>query len=127
MFSIKKLKPASRWLMVAFYLLAGINHFVNPAFYLPLIPDYLVWKEAINLLSGIAEIALAVGLMFSASQRWAAYGIVAMLLAFVPSHVHFIVMGGCVAEGLCVPMWVAWLRLVLVHPVLIGWAWWHKS
>jgi uncharacterized membrane protein len=27
--------------MILFYLLAGINHFVNPEFYYPLIPPYL--------------------------------------------------------------------------------------
>jgi HAMP domain-containing protein len=24
---------------------------------------------------------------------------------------------------LCVPMWVAWLRLFLIHPLLIWWVW----
>ncbi|MEM9918721.1 MAG: hypothetical protein AAF990_11530, partial [Bacteroidota bacterium] len=59
----------------------------------------------------------------SQSRRWAAFGLIAMLIAFVPSHIHFIQIGSCVEGGLCTPPWVAWLRLLLIHPLLIWWAW----
>lgn len=111
----------------AFYLFAGLNHFINPAFYLDLIPKYLPYHEGINFLSGAVEIAFAFGLLWVQSRRWAALGIVLMLVAFVPSHVYFINIGGCVANGLCVPLWVGWLRLVIVHPLLMWWAWRYFS
>lgn len=116
-------KRWSRALMIVFYLVAGINHFWHPGFYLPLIPDYLPFKESLNLWSGIAEILLALGMIFSQSRRWAAFGLIAMLIAFVPSHIHFIQIGSCVEGGLCTPPWVAWLRLLLIHPLLMWWAW----
>lgn len=108
-----------------FYALAGINHFVNPDFYLPLIPPYFPYPEMINWVSGVAEVLLAAGLAFSLTRKWACYLIIAMLVAFIPSHVYFIQMGGCVQQGLCAPEWVGWVRLIVVHPLLIGWAWWH--
>ncbi|WKK73971.1 hypothetical protein QYS49_19295 [Marivirga salinae] len=116
----------SKWsvrLMTVFYLLAGFNHFINPDFYLPLIPPLFAYPEKINVLSGIAEILLAIGILFNPSRKYAAYGILIMLLAFIPSHVYFIQLGSCINEGLCVPEWIGWIRLVLIHPILLLWAW----
>lgn len=114
--------------MIAFYLAAGINHFRMPGFYLPLIPDYLGNKALLNILSGIAEILLAIALINTVTRRWAAWGIIVMLVAFIPSHVWFITEGGCPEpNGLCVPVWIAWVRLVIIHPVLLYWAWYHTK
>lgn len=113
-------------LLVIAYFAAGLNHFRMPAFYYPLIPDYLGNKELLNALSGIAEMVLAIGLVFTKSRRWAAWGIIALLIAFLPAHIWFIQKGGCLdPNGLCVPVWVAWVRLLVIHPLLILWAWYH--
>jgi uncharacterized membrane protein len=105
-----------------FYTIGGINHFVHPQFYIPLIPPYLVFVDELNVLSGLAEILLAIGLLFTKTRKLASIGIIAMLVAFIPSHVYFIQIGSCVENGLCVPAWIAWVRLVAVHPLLVWWA-----
>ncbi len=123
-FSKNQLKIALRGLLVVFYTAAGINHFINPAFYLPLIPPYFPFPELINTLSGVAEIVLAAGVAFPTTRRWAAIGIILMLVAFIPSHVYFIQAGACFGEqSLCTPLWVAWVRLFPIHPLLMLWAW----
>jgi uncharacterized membrane protein len=108
--------------MVVFYLVAGVNHFANPDFYFPLIPDYLPAPEFINAVSGLIEIGFAIGLVFRSTRKLAALGIVLMLLAFIPAHVHFIQAGHCIGS-LCVPAWVGWARLLIIHPALVLWAW----
>ncbi|WP_250630105.1 DoxX family protein [Rhodoflexus caldus] len=117
----------ARNLLAAFFALAGLNHFVMPEFYLPLIPDYLPFPDRINVMAGVAEVVLGVGLLIAPLRQWAAWGIVALLVAFIPSHVYFIQIGSCVAGGLCVPPWVAWVRLLVIHPLLIGWAWYVRK
>lgn len=107
-----------------FYLAAGINHFVTPEFYLPLIPPFFSNPELINLVAGVAEILLGLGVLYFPTRSRAGYGIVLMLLAFIPSHVYFIQVGSCIAGGLCVEAWIGWLRLVVIHPVLIYWGYW---
>ena len=119
-------RTISLWVMGLFYLLAGINHFRDPSFYLPLIPDYLPWHEVINWVSGIAEIVLAIGIVLPTTRKFASMGIIAMLILFIPSHVYFIQIGGCIQDGLCAPLWVGWVRLIVVHPLLIYWAWSHR-
>lgn len=116
------MKKLLRYLLSLFFVFAGVNHFVNPEFYLPLIPPYFPYPDAINLVSGIIEIGFGVGLLIRKVSKYAAWGIIALLVAFIPSHVYFIQIGSCVPDGLCVPELLGWLRLVLVHPILIGWA-----
>ena len=117
------LKKINRYLLFGFYFMAGLNHFINPEFYYPLIPDYIPFHRAINIASGIAEMALAIGLLVPRTRTWASNLIILMLIAFIPSHVYFIQIGNCVEGGLCVDNWIGWVRLFVIHPLLIAWAW----
>jgi len=105
-----------------FFIVAGINHFIQPDFYFPLIPDYLPWPKFINLASGILEVFLGLGILLPSSRKVSAAGILVLMVLFIPSHVYFIKIGSCVEDGLCVPEWMAWVRLVLIQPLLIVWA-----
>jgi len=117
------IKKIGLYLMAAFYFIAGLNHFLNPDDYYPLIPSYLPYPDFINIFSGIVEVAFSIGLFFPATQRFSAWGIILMLIAFIPSHIYFIQIGSCVPDGLCVPEWIGLFRLVIIHPLLIFWAW----
>lgn len=121
------IKKLAFYALVLFYIFAGINHFINPEFYIPLIPPIFSSPELINYIAGIAEIVLALGLLVEKTRKLSAYGIMLMLLAFVPSHTYFIQIGGCIEGGLCAPMWLAWFRLVLVHPILLAWAFLYRN
>jgi len=105
----------------AFYVLAGLNHFRDPEFYLPLIPEYFPAHELINYVSGILEVILGVLIIPVTTRKYAATGIIILLICFIPAHVYFIQIGGC-AGKLCVPEWIAWVRLLIIHPILIYWA-----
>ncbi len=118
------MKKTSLYLQSFFYIFAGSNHFLNPEFYMPLIPDYLQdYSLVINGVAGVVEIGFGLMLLFPGLRKWGALGIVIMLFSFIPSHVYFIEIGSCIEGGLCVPRWIGWIRLVLIHPLLIVWAW----
>ena len=121
------IKSFSLFIIVIFYVLAGLNHFINPSFYLPLLPNYIPYHAFIVPFSGALEILLGLGLIFKISRHHAAYAIIAMLVAFIPSHVYFIEIGGCIDGGLCAPAWVGWVRLLIIHPLLLAWAWYHRK
>jgi len=112
-----------RLVLIGFYLSAGSYHFINPEFYFDLIPDYLPYPKFINYASGILEIVLAIGVAVPKYRKISVYGIIALLILFVPSHVFFIQIGSCIENGLCVSPWISWLRLLLIHPLLMLWAW----
>lgn len=115
----------SRSLLIAFYLIAGMLHFLMPSFYLPLIPPYLPYPVAINIASGVAEVLLALLVAYPKTRRIGAFGLVCLLLLFVPAHLYVIQVGGCTAS-LCVPAWVAHTRLWVVHPLLVWWAYQNR-
>lgn len=121
------MKKAAFGLLVLFYLFAGVNHFINPSFYSGLIPPYLPWHEAINTVSGIAEIVFGLLLLFPKTRLLAAKGIILLLFCFIPAHIYFIQINSCIPDGLCVPQWLGWVRLLVVHPLLIAWAWWCRK
>lgn len=117
----------NRWLhrgLGIFYIFAGANHFFSPDFYLPLIPDYLPAPLVLNLLVGIIELALGVLIFVPSYSKLACYGIIILLLLLIPSHIYFIQIGSCVPNGLCIAEWFAWVRLLIVQPLLAAWAWW---
>ncbi|SDC79383.1 Uncharacterized membrane protein [Algoriphagus faecimaris] len=109
------------YLLVLFYFGAGINHFLNPDFYIPLIPGYLPFPRGINIIAGILEIVLSLSLLIPSFKKGALIGLVVLLILFIPSHIYFIQIGSCVEDSLCVSPWIAWIRLLLIHPLLIGW------
>ena len=48
------------YVMAFVYFIAGLNHFRNPRLYLKIIPPYFPNPKALNYISGLAEIILAI-------------------------------------------------------------------
>ena len=109
--------------LIFFYIVAGWSHFIMPEFYYPLIPDYLPAKVFLNAASGLVELLLAIGLIIPQLRKCSAFAIILLLLCFIPAHIHLIERGGCLPSSLCVSNLMAWLRLFIIHPILIYWAW----
>jgi len=113
-----------RFALIGFYLFAGINHFINPNFYKPLLPLYLRdWSIAINYISGISEITLGLLMLFPRTRKLAAYGIIVMLIAFVPAHIYMIQIGSFSLGSFEMTPMIGWVRLLIIHPLLMYWAW----
>jgi|SRR5215217_5923620 len=119
-------KKISLFLLIIIYLAAGINHFRVPDFYVALIPDYIPYPQLMNIMAGICEIIFGLGLMFKATRKWAAWGIVLMLIAFLPVHISMATSQPVRVGSTVVSPLLAWVRLAL-QPVLVLWAWWHTK
>ena len=74
-------KKVSLWVLIIGYLAAGINHFRNPVSYINIIPAYIPYPVVANILSGAAEILLALLLISPKTRHYAAWGIILMLIA----------------------------------------------
>jgi uncharacterized membrane protein len=71
-----------------FFIAAGINHFVNPKFYLAIMPDYLPAHQELVDASGIAEMAGGVALLHPATRRFGGWWLIATLIAVFPANLH---------------------------------------
>lgn len=118
-------KKISLFLLILFYLLAGINHFRNPGSYYRIIPPYIPYPVLANILAGCFELLFGMGLIFSKTRPLAAWGIILMMLAFLPVHISMIGDAPLKLGDLLVTPLIAWIRLVVLQPFLILWAWWY--
>jgi len=108
-----------RVVMGVVYVAAGTNHFLSTGMYEGIMPDYLPAHHALVLLSGAAEIAGGLGVLIPQTRRAAAWGLVALLVAVMPSNV-WMVQHPERFPG--IPLWALWVRLPL-QGVLVWWAW----
>jgi uncharacterized membrane protein len=120
------LKKVSLAILVVGYAFAGINHFINPASYIYIIPHYIPYPVLMNTLAGIAEVLFALMLIPTKTRYWAVYGIILMLAAFLPVHIQMLIDAPFKLGNITVTPLIAWLRLIL-QPVLMLWVWWHRK
>ncbi|MCF8715990.1 hypothetical protein JM658_14225 [Joostella atrarenae] len=77
------------YLMAVLYIIAGILHFISPRKYLSIMPPYIPYKKEMVYLSGVAEILFGV-LLFTTLKDYAIWGIILMLIAFIPVHIYML-------------------------------------
>ncbi len=118
---MRLLKIILKYLLCVFFVLAGLNHFINPAFYLKIMPPYLPWQLGLVYLSGFFEIALGVMILIPALTHVAAWGLMALLIAVFPANIHMAINPDLYPD---INPTVLWLRLPL-QGVLIAWAYWY--
>src|SRR5690242_6763275 len=82
------LKTVMRFLLAAVLLGAGVMHFVDPWFFVQIMPPYLPWHWELVYVSGVIELVLGVALLIPATQRLAAYGAIALFIAVFPANIH---------------------------------------
>lgn len=105
------LRPVARVLLALFFIGAGANHFINPEIYRAMMPPWLPFPPGIHLVAGAAEVLGGLGLLVPAARRWAAWGLIALLIAVFPANLHVALSGEM--TGLDAPAWVLWARLPL--------------
>ena len=85
---MKLVKKILQVILAAAMILAGGNHFLNPEFYLPMMPPALPFSSILNYLSGAIEIFLGVLLLIPSFMRFAAWGLIALFIAVFPANVY---------------------------------------
>jgi len=110
----------SRGLLSAAFVLAGVNHFVQPRPYRAIVPPSLErWKSEVVLVSGIAEIAGGVGVLLPRTRRASGAGLIALLIAVFPANLF---MAREPERFPRIPRWALYVRLPL-QPLMMLWAW----
>jgi len=114
---MKQWKKISLYLQSGFYILAGIMHFLNPDFYMKIMPPFIPFPMLMIYISGVAESALGIGLFVEKTRRLSAWGIIALLIAVFPANIY-----AYYADiNLGAPLWVNLFRLP-IQGLFIWWA-----
>jgi uncharacterized membrane protein len=114
------IKAISKYFLALFMVGAGTIHFINPDFYIKIMPPYLPFHLELIYLSGFCEIALCVLLLVPRLSRFAAWGIIALLIAVFPANIYVYQH----QDVLPAPPIIHFLRLPL-QGVFILWSYWH--
>jgi len=85
---VRRIKLILKWLLAIAFVLAGINHFLNRTFYLKMMPPVLPAPLFLIYLSGVFEIALGILLLVPKFTRFAAWGLIALLIAVFPANIY---------------------------------------
>ena len=117
------IKTVLKYVQGAFYVVAGMNHFINPGFYLKLMPEYLPAHEFLVFVSGIFEVLLGVLLVIPRTTRLAAWGLIALLIAVFPANIY------AYQHPEIFPDVSPSLQLVRLpfQAIFILWAWWYTG
>ena len=115
-----KFKTFMQYLLGVFFVGAGVMHFINPAFYLKLMPPYLPWHLGLVYVSGVAEILLGILVVIPTCTRFAAWGLIALLLAVFPANIY-LAMNPHILPDVSPTAHLIRLPFQLVF---IAWAWW---
>jgi uncharacterized membrane protein len=102
------------------FFLVGIAHFVFTEAEMRIVPPYIPWPRGAVLVSGVAELLGAVGLLWPPTRRVAAWGLFALTLAVTPAHIYMLQQPGLFPS---VPYWALVLRLPLQVALLALIAW----
>jgi uncharacterized membrane protein len=80
--------PRSAKLLVGGFLASGAVHLVRPQVYEPLMPAWVPAHREVILVSGLAELACAVGMAAPRTRRLAGWASVALLLGVWPGNLQ---------------------------------------
>jgi len=106
--------------LAAFFIGAGINHFVMPRAYEAIVPPRLAGrKREIVQVSGVAEALGGVGVLLPRTRRPAGLALIALLAAVFPANLY---MARTPERFRRIPPWALYARLPL-QPLMMWWAW----
>ena len=97
-----------RVLAAAALVTVGVKHFVQPDFFVRIVPQSLPAPLLLVWISGVFEIAGGIGLLVPRVRREAAIGVVLLLIAVFPANIN---MAMHPALGGSWPPWALWTRL----------------
>jgi len=90
MSSSKPLQRTGLAVVVLWFLLGGIAHFVFTEAEMRIVPPWVAWPREAVLVSGAFELLGAGGLLWQPTRRAAAWGLFALTLAVSPAHIYML-------------------------------------
>lgn len=123
---MKWVKSVALYLSVIGYVYVGLLHFIQPDFFLKIMPPYLPYHLPLVYASGFIEITLGFCLLFKKLRFFAGWGLILLLIAVYPANIYLAFNETPqIALGIA-PFMASWVRLPLQF-VFIGLAYWFTK
>ena len=110
-------------IMSCFYMNVGVKHFVEPEWFLQIMPPQFPNHFEAVYLSGFFELLFGFMLINPQTRFLASWGIIFVMIAVFPANLYLAVSNG---EAMGISKELAWGRLPFQY-VFIGLAFWHAK
>jgi uncharacterized membrane protein len=91
------------------FFVGGIMHFAATDLEVSIVPPWIPWPRAAVLVSGVLELAGALGIAIPLTRKTAGVGLFLLTLAVTPANIYMLQR----PEMFGIPVWMLWLRLPL--------------
>jgi uncharacterized membrane protein len=108
-----------RWGLSLALVSTGIYHLLTPGRYLPMMPSFVPFHTEVVFLTGLCEVAGAVGLLLPRLRYLAGTMLAIYFVCVFPANIKNAIEGLSV-QGLPGANWYYWVRL-LFQPLVIWW------
>jgi uncharacterized membrane protein len=114
----------ARWLLIAFYAIAGVGHLLATEAMVRITPDWVPYPQAVVIATGLCELAGAAGLMTGRWRRAAGWGLALYAVCVFPANIKHAVhdLGGHTGLG-----WGYHGPRLLLQPLIVWWALWASG
>jgi len=119
---MSKFKTGLCWLIAAFFMTAGIFHFVKDDVFAAIVPPLLPFPKFIVHVTGVIEIILAIMIVIPKTRQLAGTLFAPYLLAILPANIYMAMYNIPLGETAASPA-ALWIRVALQFP-LIALIWW---
>ena len=90
--NLMAIAPSTHTIIIGILFISiGIYHFVNPGFFIKIMPNYIPNHSAMVFWSGVAEILGGIGIMVSFSKIYAGWGLILLLIAIFPANLDMFI------------------------------------
>ena len=87
---MKYIKLITIYFMSIAYTYVGVRHFIDPDFFLAIMPNYLSMHLFFVYLTGLMEVVFGLLLAFRKTRKFASYGLIVLLLIVFPANIHLV-------------------------------------
>lgn len=118
-----KIKFITILIMSCFYMNVGVKHFVEPEWFLQIMPPQFPNHYAAVYLSGFFELLFGFMLIIPKTRFLAGWGIIFIMIVVFPANIYLAVSDGIIMG---ISKEIAWARLSFQY-LFIGLAYWHSQ
>ena len=110
-------------IMSLFYISMGLKHIFDCGYFMPMIPPILPCHKLLIYTSGVVEVLLGLGLLFSDYRQYAAFALIILLVIIFPANIY-VAINKNARNKMNINKTLSVIRLFF-QPVLISIAYWH--
>ena len=111
--------------MSLLYVIIGVKHFIDPEFFITIVPPIIEFNKEAVYLSGLLEIIFGAFLLFNKTRKIGALGIICLLFMVFPANIY-LYESEIAQQSLKISKNQALIRMPFQIPLILI-AYWHSK